>query len=209
MGSSVKKRLLVYGGAFDPPHLGHERMLKTAIEQIEPDRVLVMPSQVSPHKRSSVTPFADRAAMCRTFQKLAPRVTVSEMENGKNRKESYTLKTIKRLRRRYPQHELVFLLGTDMLTTFHQWHRYRRLLSLCTLAAASRYRDDDAALLAAKARLEREGGRVVIVQLDELEMSSTDIRAAAAAGRPLDGLVSDTVAAYIEKHGLYRKEAAI
>ncbi len=205
MESDRKKKLLMYGGAFNPPHLGHEKLLLCAMKTVSPDIVFVVPSQISPHKQTTGVPFFERAHMCRTFLKLGDNVRVSEIENSKNRKKSYTLKTIKRLKGRYPSHDIMLLMSTDMLTTFHEWHRYRRLLSLCTLVVASRYDNDKCEIEAAKKRLEKEGAKIEILRCEPFPISSTEIRGILASGGCAEDFLSPETARYIDKRGLYRK----
>lgn len=200
-----KKKLLVYGGAFNPPHLGHERIFESALGFLKPDRAFIVPSGVSPHKRNGDTPFSDRALMCRTFLKYGEAVRISHVENTKRRKKSYTLKTLRWFKKRYPDSEIFFLLSTDMLCTFKKWHRYRRLLTLCTLVVAGRYDGDGGAISAAADGLRREGAKIVVLERCEpFEVSSTEVRDAVRKGCDPCGLVSDEVAEYIEKRGLYR-----
>ena len=80
-------KILAYGGAFNPPHLGHMLLLSEAIKAVEPDMTFVIPSDVSPHKRTQYTPFYDRAAMCRCFKECGEGVVVSEIEKCKNKKK--------------------------------------------------------------------------------------------------------------------------
>ncbi len=200
-----RRKLLVYGGAFNPPHLGHERLFEHALRALRPDLALVVPSGVSPHKASGETPFFERARMCRTFLKYGEQVRVSCVENAGRRKKSYTLKTLKRFRRRYPDAEIYFLLSTDMLRTFRGWHRYRRLLTLCTVVAAGRYDGDGGELAAVADSLRREGAKIILLEgCEPLPVSSTEVRALAASGGDIRRLVSEEVADRIEKRGLYR-----
>ena len=170
------RKILFYGGAFDPPHLGHVRYFREAVRTVQPDLSLIVPSQVSPHKQASSTPFALRAAMCRIFLAEGERVVISGIENTKNRKKSYSVKTLKRLRRRYPDAEIYMMIGSDMLLNFKAWYHWHRILSLCTLVVAVR---DDADLAASEAAAEdliTLGGKILWVRFDPLETSSSEIR---------------------------------
>ena len=118
-------RVLMYGGAFNPPHKGHMLLLEEAIKAVKPDRTLVVPSDVSPHKRTQYTPFRDRANMARCFKECGDNVVISEIEKAKNKKKSYTVKTLRRLEKRFPEAELFLVIGSDMLFTFRQWHQAR------------------------------------------------------------------------------------
>ena len=200
------KKILIYGGAFDPPHRGHEHMFACAVKTVQPDLALLVPSAVSPHKNNAVTPFADRMVMSRVFKKAGDVVRVSGMENIGRHQKSYTLRTVKRVKKKYPGSDIFLLVGSDMLLSFHTWHLYRRLLAMVTLVVATREDGDRPQLEAAAARLEKEGGRVKLMDMQAFECSSTDIRRKLAAGESVEGILSDEVAAHIRKRGLYTGE---
>ena len=198
------KKLLVYGGAFNPPHLGHEKLLAAAIDVIEPDLVLVTPSEVSPHKYSEATPFFDRAYMSRTFLKLGGNVKISGIENTGKRRKSYTINTVRRLKKKYRGCEIFLLIGSDMLVTFTGWHLYRRLCTMVTLVAAGRQSGDRQEMEMAKKEVEKLGGRVVLLDFKPLEASSTEIRDSLKNGKNAKGLISDFVARYVGERKLYK-----
>ena len=136
------RKLLVYGGAFNPPHLGHLRYFESAVGVVKPDIAMILPSGVSPHKKNGTTPFAHRAAMCRIFKKVeGAKVVISGIENLKKPCRSYTIKSLRRLRRRYKGYDIYFMIGSDMLLSFKSWHLWRRILAMCTLVVG--VRDDD------------------------------------------------------------------
>lgn len=198
------QKLLLYGGAFNPPHLGHERLLKGAIEAVRPDLTLVAPSEVSPHKEGAPVPFFDRAYMCRTFLDCGGDIRISGMENSGARRKSYTINTVQRLRKKYPKAEIYLLIGSDMLRSFDTWRQYRRLLSMVTLVAAGRGDSSPKQLLDAKTAIEKSGGRVLLLGLEPLVVSSTEIREKLKQGQDTAGLLSDFVARYAAKRKLYQ-----
>ncbi len=198
------RRILIYGGSFNPPHLGHEKLLRAAIEFLQPALTLVVPSAVSPHKSAAAVPLAVRAEMCRTFTGCGEAVRVSEIERAGKHDKSYTLKTLRRLRKIYRDADFHLLIGSDMLLGFDRWHRYRRILQMVTLVAASRQGDDRAALEAKKQQLEKQGGRVLLMEFEPLPMSSTEVRARLARGENAEGLVSPFTASVIQKYHLYQ-----
>lgn len=200
----MKKKLLLYGGAFDPPHKGHERLLRAAIEAVRPDLTLVTPSEVSPHKDAAPVPFADRAAMCRVFLGCGGNVKISEMENSGARRKSYTFHTVRRLQKKYPDAEIYLLIGGDMLRTFDEWRRYRRLLSAVVLVAAARDDGERQTLQQAGRRAEQLGGRVILLDTEPVNVSSTEIRARLKKGLDVREMLGEHVAEYAEKRGLYR-----
>lgn len=194
------RSILIYGGAFNPPHKGHIALLNAAIEGVHPDRTLVIPTKISPHKQGGGVSFWQRFHMCRCFLSL-PGVRRSILEwllPGK----SYTLNTVKRLKKRHPGAGIFLLIGTDMLATFTEWYHYKELLAACTLVAGGREGDDDAEIAAAASALEAEGGRVALLRHRPFEISSTEIRRAFAETGRCDA-VTPEVEAYIIRNRLY------
>lgn len=196
-------KLLLFGGAFDPPHSGHRALLCEAIKQVSPDLTLVMPSKISPHKQTSTRAFKHRRRMCRIFLDCGGRVRISSLEN-RRRGASYTIDTVRALLRRRKDTELYLLVGTDMLDYFEKWKDYEQLLKLCVLVAGGRTEKDDSELAAAADRLRAAGGRVIILDNTVEEISSTQIRNGLTEGIYDEHLLPDTVK-YIKRRGLYKK----
>ncbi len=196
---SVKK-LLLYGGAFDPPHLGHTRLLETAVNAVKPDRIIVMPSAHSPHKRTAGASFAERCDMCRlAFGNTG--VTISGFEN-RSRKRSYTVRTLRYLHRRFPDYKIYLVLGSDALCIFlHRWKQSGKILSLATLVSARRTDADDGEFDRAVGELAVAGHAPVVLDMKPVEVSSSDFR---AEHYDMDA-VCGAVAEYIERHHLYKR----
>lgn len=169
-------KLLLFGGTFDPPHNGHMRLLQSAINAVQPDKVVVMPAGVPPHKAASATPASLRLIMCQCFAPLHPDLTVSDWEIGRGGK-NYTIDTVRMLESRYPGAEIFLSVGSDMLTTFTQWREWQNLLRKTTLVVQSRYNGDDADLVAAARTLEAAGGRVIFAHAPVVQAASSDVRA--------------------------------
>lgn len=169
-------KLLLFGGTFDPPHNGHMRLLQSAIDAVQPDKVVVMPAGIPPHKAASATPASLRLTMCQCFAPLHPDLTVSDWEIGRGGK-NYTIDTVRMLESRYPGAEIFLSVGSDMLTTFTQWREWQSLLEKTTLVVQSRYSGDAASLAAAARDLETAGGRVVFAHAPVLQAASSDVRA--------------------------------
>lgn len=169
-------KLLLFGGTFDPPHNGHMRLLQSAIDAVQPDKVVVMPAGIPPHKAASATPASLRLTMCQCFAPLHPNLTVSDWEIGRGGK-NYTIDTVRMLESRYPGAEIFLSVGSDMLTTFTQWREWQSLLEKTTLVVQSRYSGDAASLAAAARDLEAAGGRVVFAHAPVLQAASSDVRA--------------------------------
>lgn len=190
-------RLGLFGGTFDPPHLGHLAIAEHARQQLRLDRVLFMPSGRPPHKRDrALSPAADRLAMTRLAARGNPGFAVSAWE-ARGDGASYTVDTLRALAARRPGARLVLLIGEDSLEEFATWREPEAIRALAELAVAPRD--------GGRPRRSRRPARgVVHLDAPRLDVSSSAIRAALRAGRSARYLVPDPVLAYIERRGLYR-----
>ena len=202
-------KLGIYGGTFNPPHLGHLAAARFALEALELDELRFVPAAAPPHKAlpaGSPGP-AERLAMTQLAADsllLPGRVDVSDMELARPGK-SYTADTLRQLRRQYPDARLWLLMGTDMFLTLHQWREPKVITALagvCTFARAAS--DSLAALDAQAARLEKDFGATTrVLRLPQVvEVSSTQLRALLAKGEGQDCL-APAVYGYIIRRGLY------
>ena len=171
-------RIVVYGGSFNTPHLGHVEAARTVSAELAPDKFLIIPTNVSPHKmlaEGSPEPRA-RLEMCRLAFADIPGAEISDMELQREGK-SYTAQTVEELRHSFPDDELVLVMGTDMFLSFETWYRFEYLLENCTLAVLARDEDEDVQLRRQRDALaEKYGARVIILKHDPVAASSSDIR---------------------------------
>jgi nicotinate-nucleotide adenylyltransferase len=189
----------VFGGAFDPPHLGHVALVRAALERFAFERVLVLPAGDPPHKKVA-TAAEIRARLAGLAFSGLPGVEISplELEPGGPRD---TVDTLLSLRESYD--ELTLLVGADQFAGFLGWREPDRVLELATLAVASRPDYDDEELQTVLAALERPE-RVSFFPIPAYPISSREIRARARDGLPIDDLVPPVVAAEIDRLDLYR-----
>jgi nicotinate-nucleotide adenylyltransferase len=180
---------VLYGGAFDPPHLGHVAVADAARERFGADRLVVLVSERPAH-RAVHAGAEDRLTLARA---AFPRDDV--------RLDPYP-RTVELLRaERFD--DPVFVVGADQFRGFLNWSEPDEVLERARLGVATRPgfpRDELEQLLAELARPER----VVLFEIEPNPAASTDVRAQAAAGEPLDGLVPPAVAGLIQERGLYR-----
>lgn len=195
-------KLLLYGGTFDPPHMGHMNNLRAVMAAVHPDQVLVMPAGIPPHKAASATPGEVRLAMCRCFTEVDPRVEVSRWEID-HQGRSYTVHTLQMLRDAYPGAALYLALGSDMLLTFTQWHRWQTILALATLVVQSRAGGDSADLHAAADALRPYGGRVLFADAMPVPCASSQIRAGSLDADTLRRVLPESVRRIIRQKNLY------
>ncbi|MBR6207607.1 MAG: nicotinate (nicotinamide) nucleotide adenylyltransferase [Oscillospiraceae bacterium] len=197
-------RILLYGGSFNPPHLGHEDALRAAREALHPDKTLVIPAGIPPHKAlAEDSPSAeDRLRMTELAFADAPGAQVTDLELRRQGK-SYTVDTLRQFRSLWPGAELCFLVGTDMLLYMEQWMSFREIFSLCTLAAMPREEGELPQLESFADYLRRTyGAGIIVIPKTPLPMSSTQLRAALPERRGRECL-SPEVYAYIIRRRLY------
>lgn len=194
------KRIGIFGGAFDPPHIGHIRLAEQCRERLGLEELLIVPTFHSPHKPTPNTDFEHRLEMCR----LAFRgkiYTVSDVERQLGG-ESYTINTLRKIKESYPHGTKFFLIiGGDMLFYFDNWFRYESILKECTVVAAAREEDSYADLTEKAAEL----GHVKVLNLPVTEISSTEVRERIGSGGDTAELLTGEVAEYIGENKLYIK----
>ena len=204
-----KERLAIYGGTFSPPHLGHRKAAEALLSALHPDRLLIIPTFLPPHKAVSPADSpAHRLAMTRLCFSDLKNTEISDMEIRRQGK-SYTFDTLTALTR--DGREIFFLCGTDMLLTLDTWYRSRDIFALCTLVLARR--EQDPALDRAVADKIDEyrrayGARITEIDIEPIVLSSTDVRNTVRAGASRDALqsmVSPAVADYMIANGLYKE----
>ncbi len=203
----------VYGGTFNPPHLGHLAAARAAIEALELDKLLLIPAAVPPHKDlPQETPSLEhRLAM---VEKMAdamrlPRVVEVSRLEVERRGKSYTSDTLEALHEQYPEAQLWLLMGTDMFLTLHQWHDPGEILKLAGICAFGRREQDGEAVFAPqRALLEKQyGAKVVTMTLPDLvDISSTQLRELLARGEGAEYL-HPSIYGYILMNGLYGTHA--
>lgn len=197
-------KTVIFGGTFNPFHFGHLKLIKEVKNAVRPDRFILMPAHVPPHKvAEDLVDDADRLEMCRLAAKEIDGVEVSDYEINAGGK-SYTVLTLEHLHEQYPDDELYFAMGSDMLISFLNWYKPDRIMELATLVCNCRDENDQAAIQSAKFEIESRGRRCILTQCEPLVCSSTDVRSRISMGLPIDDLVPKPIAEYIEKRGLYR-----
>lgn len=194
-------RTAVFGGTFNPPHLGHERMVELVEEEIRPDRLLIIPTYISPHKEiaaGSPTP-EQRLELCRAAFGRFGCTCISDIEL-KRKGLSYTADTLDELKSIYPDDDLSLIIGSDSLLCFTEWRRFEDILKECTLIVISREENDRELLLhTAEDYTVRYGAHVTVLTDEPFVLSSSEIR----AGRLSTDTVSGPVLKYITENHLY------
>ena len=198
------ERIGIYGGTFNPPHLGHIGAARCAAKALGLDKLLVIPDRIAPHKQlpaDSPTPEHRLAMLCLSLAD-EPGMEVSDLEL-KREGISYTYQTVEQLREQYPQAKLYLLMGTDMFTSFHQWRNPERIWSNATLAVFCRgEKGEKEAIARQKKNLEEQGAEVELIDNPVLTISSSDLRRMIVF-RCADSFLPAGVGDYIRAHGFY------
>ncbi len=194
----------VFGGSFNPPHLGHILAAREFQRKLSLDRVLLIPAAVPPHKvltDNSPSP-EQRLEMTRLAAREICGGEASELELSRTG-VSYTADTLDYLRGRFANDELYLLMGTDMFRSFPQWYHPERIARQARLVVAHRSRDDANELATLAHELtKRLGAEIFFLENDYLPLSSSSARAMLAFGCGEDYLCA-SVLDYIRKNGLY------
>ena len=202
------ERIGIYGGTFNPPHVGHIQAAKQAVTALGLSRLIVIPDRIAPHKEipaGSPTP-EQRLEMLRIATADCAQIEVSDIEL---RREgiSYTYVTVQQLKTQYPDAELILLMGTDMFLSFQTWKNPDIILDSATLGVFYRgEKGEKAAIEARKAEMEAAGAKIELVENDVVNISSTQMRRLLAF-RCAGELLPQGVLDYIREHHLYNTRA--
>jgi nicotinate-nucleotide adenylyltransferase len=214
----VTLRIGVYGGTFDPVHLGHVVPVEETRTRLGLDRILYVPAHHPPHKPASPSASAHhRFAMLALALEPYPSLLLSDFEVVRGG-TTYTIETLRHLRAQREDAEILLVLGSDSLAQIETWRSFRELLSEFRLAVVGREGYTREALGASlppdvTARFAPEGAKPGGETLEHsifwggnapVTISSTWLRRAIPAGENLSGSLPENVTAYLRKHGLYR-----
>jgi len=192
-------RLAIFGGSFDPPHVGHLLVAEDAYEHLGLDRVVLVPTATQPLKVGRTVAAAEhRVAMVRLLADGDTRFEVSTVE-VERAGLSFTVDTLTHFAAVHPAAERFFLVGADVLATFGQWREPERVLQLASVVVLEREGD-----AAAKLPVGVQSGAIRRLPTRRVDVSSTEIRERVRKGKSIRGFVTDSVAAYIARAGLYR-----
>ena len=202
----------IYGGSFNPPHLGHLAAAESAAKYLQLDKLILIPAGIPPHKALSADEpgKAHRLAMTRLMGEQAAldtgvEVEVSAMEVEREGK-SYSVDTVREIHEQYSDAELWLLMGTDMFLTFQYWYRPEEIVKYAGICAFGRTEKDGEELFAPQRAFLGEkfpGSRIVTMTLPNLvDVSSTALRARIPRGET-EGLLAPAVLGYILREHLY------
>ncbi|MEK7729466.1 MAG: nicotinate-nucleotide adenylyltransferase [candidate division KSB1 bacterium] len=196
-------RLGIFGGTFDPPHLGHLLVAETAREELALDQVLFMLAPQPPHKSVQVlTPWPQRLAMLQNALSDHPQFIISTLEAQRSG-PSYTVDTLRALRKlpEFEHAQLYLLLGQDSMSNFHTWREPETIRQLATVAIYPRHETHEtAAPLSLPANC-------LLLNAPIIAISSSEVRRRVARQQSIRYLVPENVREYIATQRLYHQEA--
>jgi nicotinate-nucleotide adenylyltransferase len=191
-------KLGIFGGTFDPPHIGHLIVAEQVREQLVLDKVLFIPASIPPHKTdASIEKGEHRLAMVQLAVRDNPAFEASDIELQRGG-VSYTVDTITAFKSMNPEVDLCLLLGMDNIPEFHGWKSPDKILESAVLAVMTR---PGTSLPAIDPRL---AARCTVCIVPEIGISSSEIRRRVSVGESVRYLVHEDVERYIKDHNLYR-----
>ena len=199
------KRLGIFGGSFDPPHIAHLALAKHAIEQFHLNELRIIPTGDAWHKTRTLTASPHRLAMTRLAFAEVPQAVVDPREIDREG-ATYTFDTLQELKAEQPEADLYLFIGADQANAFKTWHRWQEILSLATVVVADRPIGGQGGM--ASQWHNAVSPDVQRLDMPSLNVSATEIRAHVAHGAHADhkmhAWLPAAVQHYIEKHSLYR-----
>ncbi|MGI9132381.1 MAG: nicotinate (nicotinamide) nucleotide adenylyltransferase [Rhodoferax sp.] len=201
MRRAAALRIGIFGGAFDPPHLGHRALALAALEQLGLDRLLVIPTGQAWHKAGSLSPAAHRLEMARLAFADLERVHIDARETQRAG-PTYTIDTLHALQREQDQAQWFLLVGQDQAQALHSWRNWQEICRIAIICVAERpdLTGDFPTLDLASGAL----GEVRRLQMPPHAISASEIRRRVAHHESIAALVFEPVARYIDHHHLYQ-----
>ena len=190
----------IFGGTFNPPHMGHINGAAACITNLSLDRLIFVPAGIPPHKelpQDSATP-QQRLDMTKLAAALVKNASVSPVEIAREGK-SYTVDTLRYFKEQFPNSQLYFIMGSDMLKSFAKWHKPQEIAQLCTLVALCRDQEEQIHMETYARQITADtGAKVLLLEHEIVTVSSTDIRLGQR-----HNLLPESILNYIKEHKLY------
>lgn len=194
------KRIGVFGSAFNPIHIGHLIMVEQAIERLNLDKVLLVPTKSPYHKKVEMIDFDHRYKMTVIESSLNDRIEASDIEKYLDG-NSYTFDMINLLKDRYPNDSFYFIMGSDSLINFEKWYKSKELKTMINFIVFQRPDDKSVSNLVDKYK--SEGLDISYFEDLQIQISSTYIRDSIKKNRSVKYLLSDRIIDFIRENGLY------
>ena len=183
----------ILGGAFNPPHIGHLVLANESLEKLNLDKVFFIPTNISPHKEAGGPSASDRLKMAQLVVADNENFEVLDLEI-KRGGTSYTIDTVRELKKKYPADEFYLIVGSDLANDFSTWKDFETLRRIGKIVVANRQsypltREDD----------------FILLDITQIDLSSSQIRELIKNKKPIDELVTKEILDYIKQHKLYEE----
>ena len=201
LSSPVELRIGVFGGSFDPPHIGHAALIQVAIAELSLDQLRVIPTGHAWHKFRALSPAHHRMEMAKLAFASIPGVVMDSREIQRVG-PSYSVDTLREISHQYPGAKLFLIMGEDQACALQTWHKWQEVLQLAIICVAGR--EDLTGTIPQFNAPESYESRFRRLQLPAMPVSATEIRTLIAAHQRVGPLVFEPVARYIDDHHLYQ-----
>ncbi|MBR1529483.1 MAG: nicotinate (nicotinamide) nucleotide adenylyltransferase [Oscillospiraceae bacterium] len=196
------RKIGLFGGSFNPPHLGHLHLAEILHDALCLDEVILIPAKKPPHKSDKdYAPAEDRFRMCQLTAESHDWLHTSNFEL-KQEQVSYTYYTAKYFTENNPEDKFFLLVGSDMLTSFTEWFRWQEILQMVSLACIAREQNEYEKLIPYAENL-RQTGEILLVNAESFTVSSTKIRDMLRKNQNCSCYLSEKIVKYIREKNLY------
>ena len=185
-------KIAILGGAFNPPHLGHLTVAQEVLEILGLDKVFFIPTNISPHKKNEEINSSQRIEMVKIAISDNSKFQALDIEVQREG-VSFTIDTVKQLKVIYPDSEFYLVIGSDIANLFSSWKDYQLLKKEVTVVVVNR-----------KSYPFKEKNNFRLLNITQLEISSSQIRDLVKNNRSVRYLTGDNIANYIQQHNLYK-----
>lgn len=196
-------RIGLYGGTFDPIHLGHLIVIENAINEMNLDRVIILPSSNPPHKKHKDKTKADiRVEMVAEAIKDNPKIILSTFESTDN-VVRYTHDTLEYFTSKLPNHDIFYIMGEDSFVTIDTWRNYEKILDYNIIVFARSGIDNNSTLIKKVDKIRKDNPNIYLIDILNINISSTLIRSLSKEDKSIKYLVKDEVNYIIQNRNLY------
>lgn len=196
-------RIGLYGGTFDPIHLGHLIVIENAINEMNLDRVIILPSSNPPHKKHKDKTKSDiRVEMVAEAIKDNPKIILSTFESTDN-VVRYTHDTLEYFTSKLPNHEIFYIMGEDSFVTIDTWRNYEKILDYNIIVFARSGIDNNSNLIKKVDKIRKDNPNIYLIDILNINISSTLIRTLSKEYKSIKYLVKDEVNYIIKNRNLY------
>jgi nicotinate-nucleotide adenylyltransferase len=193
----------IFGGTFNPPHIGHLILAERAVESLELDKIIFVPSFISPHKTSkNIVSAEHRFKMLKLCIKGKKHFEVSNLEI-KRGGTSYTCDTLNHFSEVFPNSKLFLLVGYDNFVNFHLWKNYKNIFNLSTVVVLKRGIE----AIKKTDKQKHENNNIIFLDTPLLDISSSEVRERIEKGKPVEYYVLKPVIEYIKNKKLYKSSS--